>query len=139
MRGLLASARVAGRVGGGAALLAVLLLSGCTAAGPAAPSPAPTRSAAWPRLPGRELARWEVSGVEHVIVAVGDPSAAYPRARALLVDAGFRLTKDREATGGGDGQACTTALCVQFSATTDPRYGRSVAYEAFHSSGPAPG
>lgn len=90
-------------------------------------------------LPGRVLARSTAYGEQHVTVAVSDPEAAYARARALLVDAGYLLTKDRTAKGGGDGQACTTALCVQFTATTDPQYGPSVAYEAFHSTGPVAG
>lgn len=121
------------------ALLLALALTACTAPDPAPPSPAPSARPSWPMVPGRVLARSEAYGEQFVTVAVTDPEAAYARARALLVDAGYRLTKDREATGGGDGQACTTALCVQFTATTDPALGPNVAYEAFHSTGPVAG
>lgn len=139
-RGLLASAGMRGRSGAGRAggLLAVLVLTGCAPAA-VAPAPSPSPSVAWPMLPGRVLARSQEFGEQHLVVAVADPEAAYARARALLVDAGYQLTKDREARGGGDGQACTTALCVQFTATTDPEHGPSVAYEAFHSTGPVAG
>ena len=141
MRGLLASAGMRARSGAAAlvGLLAAALLSGCTtaASAPAAPSPSP--SVSWPMVPGRVLARSQAYGEHFVTVEVADPEKAYARARALLVDAGYQLTKDREATGGGDGQACTTALCVQFTATTDPRSGPSLAYEAFHSTGPVAG
>lgn len=120
-------------------LLVGLLLCECTTPAPAPAPASPSPSVAWPMLPGRVLARSHAYGEQFVTVEVADPEQAYARARALLVDAGYRLTKDREATGGGDGQACTTALCVQFTATTDPQYGPSLAYEAFHPTGPVAG
>ena len=71
----------------------------------------------------------------HRTVRVDDPEAAYREARQLLVDGGFALTKDREGTGGGDGQACTTELCVGFTATDIPGAGPTVVYDVFHPSG----
>jgi hypothetical protein len=69
------------------------------------------------------------------VVRVADADVAYAAARRLLVDGGFILTKDRQGTGGGDGQACTTELCVGFTATDIPGTGPTLAYDWFHPTG----
>lgn len=123
--------------------LIALALAGCTAAPEteAAPAPSPTSTAAafrWPRVEGR-IVQDVVTEHEHLMrIAVDDPDRGYAQARELLVKAGFQLTKDRPATGGGSGQACTTALCVSFGADTLADEGPGVTYEAFHSTGVVP-
>ena len=114
----------------------VLSLAACTAPdAPPSAVPVETRPA-FPRLEGRTLeTALPARGDWLIRISVDDAGAAYPRAQALLTDAGYVLTKDRRGSGGGDGQACTQRLCVSFTATDDPRYGPSVLYEVFHGSG----
>lgn len=117
------------------ALLVVFVMTGCSAPAPAA-SPAsatPTSRPSFPAVPGRVLDESQGDGVWQVRLRVGDAEAGYRAARQRLLDGGYQLTKDREGTGGGDGQACIPRLCVGFSATEDPGSGlQSVAYEVFH-------
>ena len=114
----------------------VVLLGACSAPSPP-PQPATARPApAFPAVPGRVLSS-SASEVEwHRVVRVEDAEAAYAEARRLLVDGGFVLTKDRQGTGGGDGQACTPDLCVGFTA---PRIGDgegpTVAYDVVRPTG----
>ena len=116
-------------------LLAVLLCAGCTATAPA-PTARPTASApAFPAVRGEVLSSSATDLEWRRTVRVDDSEAAYREARRLLVDAGFVLTKDREGTGGGDGQACTTDLCVGFTATDATDAGPTVAYDVFHPTG----
>lgn len=133
-----------------AALVAacILALLGCTAQ-PSPPAPPPTNPSpvtsglpagfpvSVPLVPGRVVAG-AVDGADlHAWVASEDPEAGYRDARQRLVDAGFVLTKDRVATGGGDGQACAPGsdLCVSFTGSDDAHYGRTVQYDVFHGSG----
>lgn len=111
-------------------------LTGCTGAAPA-PSASPTPAFSWPAVPGERLGSTTTADEQKVRVRVADPEAAYARARSLLVDAGYVLTKDRQGTGGGDGQACSpdTLVCVGFTAGDDPDAGPSVLYEVFRSTG----
>jgi hypothetical protein len=112
---------------------ALVALSGC------AESPAPVETAtppAFPRIAGTVAwSQRSASGDWHVRVEVPDGATAYARARRLLTAHGYRLTNDEPAADGGAGQACTTALCVSFSATTRSGAGASVEYEVFHSTG----
>lgn len=121
------------------ALLAVLVaagLAGCTATSSAPTATTAATIPAFPKLDGRELeADSPVPGDWRVRIAAADVDVAYGRARTLLTEAGFVLTKDRAGGIGGDGQACTTDLCVDFTATEDSRFGPSVLYEVFHPSG----
>jgi hypothetical protein len=122
------------------------MLAGCTAQHdppPLRPTASPAASglpsgfpASVPLLPGRVVAG-AVDGADlHAWVASADPEVGYRDAKALLVDAGFVLTKDRVATGGGDGQACSTAsLCVNFTGSDDAVYGETVQYDVFHGTG----
>lgn len=120
------------------ALALILALTACRA-----PVPAPTATAttdppppAFPTVSGSVLDRsMPVAGDWLIRVRVADPEDAYAAAREALVDGGFTLTKDRSGAGGGDGQACTTQLCVSFTATDDPAAGPSVLYEVFHPTG----
>lgn len=128
---------VHGRRGGGLRILVIataLLCAGCTSPS-AAPAPRATASVpAFPAVQG-EVVSSSASDLEwRRTVRVEDPEAAYREARRLLVDGGFTLTKDREGTGGGDGQACTTDLCVGFTANTSDG-GPTVVYDVFHPSG----
>lgn len=118
------------------AALAPAALTGCTAAAPV-PPPSPTPAFSWPAVPGQRLSSTTTAEEQKVRVRVADPEAAYARARSLLVDAGYVLTKDRRGTGGGDGQACSpdTLVCVGFTAGDDPDAGPSVLYEVFRSTG----
>ena len=119
----------------GAVAAAALVLGCTTACASPAPAPGPSPSAparpAFPAVPGPRAGAYFADDVWHVRVRVVDPEAAYADARRRLVDGGYQLTKDREATGGGDGQACTQRLCVGFTATPAPD-GPAVAYEVFH-------
>lgn len=113
-----------------------LLLAACSAS----PAPAPTRSAAgppaFPRIAGTVVSTTEsVPGDWVVTLRVADPPSAYRQARALLTARGFQLTLDEPVVDGGNGQACTTALCVGFSALSRPGVGPSIQYEVFHSTG----
>lgn len=116
---------------------AVLALSACTGT----PPPHPTSTGgppAFPRVAGRVVAREEPAPGDWTLrVQVPDPAAAYRRARDLLSRAGYRITNDAPARDGGNGQACTTAWCVTFTAVTPPGGGPVVDYEVFHSSGVA--
>ncbi len=90
----------------------------------------------FPRIAGRVLSTTEsVPGDWVVTVRVADPPTAYREARSLLVEHGYELTLDEPVVDGGNGQACTTRLCVGFSALTRPQIGRTVQYEVFHSTG----
>lgn len=126
----------------GAAVVVVLgaVLTGCTS--PAAPAASSSTEGSevpeWPRVEGRVVSQSRSANDLVVRIAVRDPEAAYAQARERLVDGGYQLTKDREGRGGGDGQACTPALCVNFSANDDPTSGPGLTYETFHSSGVAP-
>ncbi len=117
--------------------MVLLACSACTAA--TAPATSPTASVpsvpAFPAVRGRTLSSSASDGEWHRVVRVADADAAYAAARRLLVEGGFTLTKDRQGRGGGDGQACTTALCVSFAATDIPGTGPTVAYDVFHSTG----
>lgn len=109
-----------------------LLLAGCTAARPVAvASPAAPRPS-FPAVSGRVLDSSAADGEWRVRVRVADSDEAYRDARSRLVRGGFTLTKDREGTGGGDGQACREDLCVGFTATDLDGSGPTVAYEVFH-------
>jgi hypothetical protein len=125
--------------GAAGAALAALVLAACTAcAEPAAPAPSATAAASAPAFPAvRGTVITSSSSDEEWwrTVRVADSEAAYRQARQLLLDGGFVLTKDREGTGGGDGQACTTELCVSFTATDDTDAGPTVAYDVFHPTG----
>lgn len=118
---------------------AVLALSGCVDR----PEPSPASASAsgpppFPRVPGDVVAQAErVPGDWTVRVRVSDAATAYARARALLVRSGYHVTNDAPARDGGNGQACTTAWCVTFTASTSTDDGPSVDYEVFHSSGVA--
>ena len=112
----------------------LVLLAGCTAAAPPAPSPTASPAPSFPAVAGRTLSS-SASAVEGPrVVRVADPAVGYREARRLRVDGGFVLTKDREGTGGGDGQACTPDLCVGFTAV-DAGDGPTVAYDVFHPTG----
>jgi hypothetical protein len=129
---------VDGRRGGGLRILVIasaLVCAGC-ASPSAGPAPRATASVpAFPAVPG-EVVSSSASDLEwRRTVRVEDPEAAYREARRLLVDGGFVLTKDREGTGGGDGQACTTDLCVGFTANDTSDAGPTVVYDVFHPSG----
>ncbi len=129
-----------------AAAAAVLMgsLSGCIGTGGPASSPTPTSAqaspipAAVPLIPGRVLGREYAAGVWREWIAVKDPLAGYHVARARLLAAGYILTKDRENTTGGDGQACTEKLCVGITGVDDVTYGDSVAYVVYAPSGVGP-
>ena len=110
------------------AAAAAIGLAGCTAATP----PATPSSAAAPSFPAVQGTTLSTSGdgLEwHRVVRVQDSDTAYGQARQLLVDGGFTLTKDRQGTGGGDGQACTPKLCVGFSATDGTDAGPILEYD----------
>ncbi|MGN6444446.1 hypothetical protein [Amnibacterium sp.] len=112
-----------------------LLLTACTAAS-SAPRTTPAGPPVFPRVAGRVLSTTEAAPGDWVIrVRVADPVTAYERARALLTAKGYQLTNDEQAADGGQGQACSTALCVTFSALVRPGTGPVVEYEAFHSTG----
>jgi hypothetical protein len=117
---------------------ACVALAGCTGSS-APPPPSRASAGAFPRavpvIPGRVLAHSNADAEWRLWVASPDPLNGYRAARRLLVRAGFTLTKDREGTAGGDGQACTERLCVEISGLDDPVYGASVAYEVFRPSG----
>ena len=119
------------------ALAAVtVVLAGCSGA----PQPVATSTAAgppaFPRIAGTVLSTTQsVPGDWVVTVRVTDPPAAYRLARSLLTADGYQLTLDEPVVDGGNGQACTTALCVGFSALKRPGFGDSVQYEVFHSTG----
>jgi hypothetical protein len=121
-------------VGVAAAAGVLVVLAGCSAPAPP-PRPATARPApSFPAVPGRVLS---ASGSEvewHRVVRVDDGEAGYAEARRLLVAGGFVLTKDRQGTGGGDGQACTPDLCVGFTATSAGD-GPTVAYDVFRPTG----
>ena len=115
-------------------------LSGCTGAtGDRVPSPTASAAGGFPRsvplVPGRVLARTHANGEWHVWVAAPDPLRGYREAQRRLGQAGFVITKDRQGTGGADGQVCTAELCVGLTGVDDPVYGASVAYEVFKPSG----
>ena len=117
-------------------MAATLLLCTACSADLAAPSPAPpTPAPAFPAVRGRTLSASGTAAEWHRVVRVADAEDGYAEARRLLVDGGFTLTKDRQGTGGGDGQACTTDLCVGFTATDIPGTGPTVAYDVFHPTG----
>lgn len=119
-------------------VLAALSLTSCTAVPAPPPTPRAAATPTWPVIGGRVVERTSDPQTRRVRIAVDDPEAAYAAARRLLVRAGYQLTKDRPGRGGGDGQACTTALCVQFSATVERRWGPNLLYEAFRSTGVVP-
>ena len=117
----------------GAVLLA---LAGCTATAPPVAVTTPTGPPPFPRIAGTVLSTVQsVPGDWVVTVRVADPPAAYREARGLLTAHGYRLTLDEPVVDGGNGQACTTELCVGFSALTRPGVGRTLQYEVFHSTG----
>lgn len=114
--------------------LGLLALTAC------AETPAPDRSAAgppaFPQVAGTVVSRSEPNpGDWLVAVRVTDPAAAYREARTLLTRAGFEMTNDAPAVDGGNGQACTTRLCVSFTALQHPGSASTVEYEVFHSTG----
>lgn len=114
----------------------VLALAGCTAAPRPVASSTPAGPPAFPRIAGTVLSSVQsVPGDWVVTVRVADPPAAYRAARSLLTAHGYRLTLDEPVVDGGNGQACTTALCVGFSALDRPAVGRTLQYEVFHSTG----
>ena len=112
---------------------ALVALTGC------AGSPAPVDRAtppAFPRIGGTVVSSVRsASGDWHVRVEVPDGATAYATARRLLTAHGYQLTNDEPAADGGAGQACTTALCVSFSAVARSGASASVEYEVFHSTG----
>jgi hypothetical protein len=114
----------------------VLALAGCAAPPPpVAPSRTPGPPS-FPRIAGTVLSTVQsVPGDWVVTVRVADPPSAYREARALLTAHSYRLTLDEPVVDGGNGQACTTDLCVGFSALTRPQLGRTLQYEVFHSTG----
>jgi hypothetical protein len=115
---------------------ALLLLSACTAA--PAPVATPSSGSSVPPFPAVSAAVLAASGSDvewHRTLRVDDPTAAYEEARRLLVDGGFTLTKDRQGTGGGDGQACTPELCVGFTANDIPGKGPRLVYDVFRPTG----
>jgi hypothetical protein len=119
-----------------AACAVVVALTGCsTTAPPVAPSTS-TGPPSFPRIAGTVLSTVQpVRGDWVVTVRVADPPAAYREARTLLTAHGYQLTLDEPVVDGGNGQACTTQLCVGFSALTRPGVGRTLQYEVFHSTG----
>lgn len=117
------------------AAAAAIGLAGCVAATPPA-APSATTAPSFPAVQGRTLSTSDDGGSEwQRVVRVRDSDVAYRQARRLLVDGGFTLTKDREGTGGGDGQACTAMLCVGFTATDGTDAGPIVEYDWFHPDG----
>jgi hypothetical protein len=114
----------------------LLLVTACTAA--PAPTATPSPAASVPPFPAASGAVLSASGSDvewHRTLQVDDATAAYEEARRLLVDGGFTLTKDRQGTGGGDGQACTTELCVGFTANDIPGKGPRLVYDVFRPTG----
>lgn len=119
-----------------AAAVALLPLASCAQT----PAPVGTPSAAgppaFPRVAGAVVSQSEPDRGDWLLaVRVADPAAAYREARTLLTRGGFQITNDAPAEDGGNGQACTTRLCVSFTAVTHPGERPTVDYEVFHSSG----
>jgi len=117
-------------------MVAAVALAGCSAAPAPDPSASSPPAPSFPAVAGTSVSASDDGGLEwHRVVRVADSEAGYRDARRLLVDGGFTLTKDRQGTGGGDGQACTPELCVGFSATDGTAAGPIVAYDVFRPSG----
>lgn len=119
-----------------AALAVAVALAGCSTV----QQPVATSTAAgppsFPRIAGTVLSTDQSSPGDWVVtVRVADAPTAYRQARDLLTAKGYQLTLDEPVVDGGNGQACTTAVCVGFSALDRPSVGTTVEYEVFHSTG----
>jgi hypothetical protein len=115
---------------------AVLTLAACTQPEATPPTSSASGLPSFPRVAGPVLSQSEPNPGDWLLaVKVTDTAAAYREARSLLSKAGFQITNDAPASDGGNGQACTTALCVSFTAVTHPGRPSTVDYEVFHSTG----
>jgi hypothetical protein len=115
---------------------ALLSLTACAQSPTPSPSPSASGPPAFPRVAGEVVSQSEPNPGDWLLaVRVADPAAAYREARSLLTEAGFQVTNDAPSGDGGNGQACTTRLCVSFTAVTHPGQRPTVDYEVFHSTG----
>jgi hypothetical protein len=121
-----------------AALLALALallgpaLAGCT---PTAPRLPPGFPSTVPVLGGDVIASKHEYGEWYVWVRSAHPLEAYRTARALLLKAGYDETANDETAGGSTGQFCSPKWCSNLTGYHDPRYGDSVSYEVFATTG----
>jgi hypothetical protein len=117
------------------AAAALLLLAGCSTEPAPAPTPSSSPAPSFPAVAGAVLDEYGSEVEWHRTLRVDDATDAYEEARQRLVDGGFTLTKDRQGTGGGDGQACTTELCIGFTANDIPGKGPRLVYDVFRPTG----
>jgi hypothetical protein len=118
------------------AALIALALAGCAETPVATPSSSSSGPPSFPRVTGTVVSQSEPTRGDWLIsVQVADAATAYGEAKRLLTAKGFQVTNDAPASDGGNGQACTTRLCVSFTALAHPGQGPTVDYEVFHSTG----
>ena len=107
-------------------------LAGCSPTSPRLPSGFPSTV---PVVAGDVIASKHEYGEWYLWVRSAHPLAAYRTARAMLLKAGYDETANDETAGGSTGQFCSPRWCSNLTGYHDPRYGDSVSYEVFATTG----